>query len=150
MKSFIPAALVAILAVSTAGCGGGPCTGSCECSGDVCSCGTDEDCAVQCGDGCDLTCSGGGECQFFCGDACNVTCSGPGPCLMDVGTGGNVTCSGAGACQVNCDGDCNVSCPGSGGCTVYCELGFACDVDSCSGPVQSCPAGVMVCGTECP
>lgn len=144
--------LIALLMVTAlaVGCDDDDSSGEFECSGAECVCPGSGDCRIHCLDDCDLQCAGSGLCEFLCDDFCVASCTGSGPCIVDVGDESIVDCPGAGGCDVVCEADCTVQCPGSGECSVACLPGFVCQIDQCSGSVQSCPDGVSVCNGACP
>jgi hypothetical protein len=122
---------------------------TCECSGTSCVCPSSGDCGIHCITDCDLQCAGSGSCDFDCTTGCDVACTGSGNCDVEVGGDSNVECTGSGDCDVTCTGDCTVKCPGSATCTVRCADDAACNVESCSGEVTSCPENVQVCNGGC-
>jgi hypothetical protein len=153
MRIVLVALFAGLCLVGATSCGGDDsegCTGMCQCTGAECVCPDQGDCAVDCIDMCDLQCAGAGNCDFQCGPMCLASCTGSGACTVSAGDESTVACPGSGGCDVTCTGDCTVQCPGSGECDVHCPQGSTCNLEQCSGAVQSCADGLNVCNGVCP
>ncbi len=93
------------------------------CRGDECECEDEDECNLQCGDGCKMECKDALGCRLQCGEDCKVECEGRSECTIDVGDDAKVECKGSSRCNVNCRGACTVGCKGNTRCELSCADG---------------------------
>jgi serine/threonine-protein kinase len=95
-------------------------------------------------------CMATNTCDYVCEDGCDLSCSDGRGCEIGARRNAIVNCTGSLLCKVSCEGDCVINCSEGTPCLVHCTPGSQCGIGMCPQQIETCAAGIVVCGAQCP